>query len=273
MMEVVKALNNNIILAKDQTGDEKVLFGTGIGFKKRRGDEVDQTLISKVFMSEHESHHDQSVEDFEPEILMIAAKIIDLGEKVLSQKFGAGLLFSLTDHLSFAINSGKENENPIKWEVPHLYYKEYQIGVQGLAIVKDELGVELLPEEASFIALHFVNGQISQPNMETTLQITEIIKKTVKIVQTIFGIVLDKTTSDYSRFITHLRYFIIRQQNNQPASIMDKDIRAMIQERYMKSYACALIIKDMLQRDYKWAVSEDELVYLVIHIERIIKTE
>lgn len=84
---------------------------------------------------------------------------------------------------------------------------------------------------------------------------------------------MDKTTSDYSRFITHLRYFIIRQQNNQPASIMDKDIRAMIQERYMKSYACALIIKDMLQRDYKWAVSEDELVYLVIHIERIIKTE
>ena len=50
---------------------------------------------------------------------------------------------------------------------------------------------------------------------------------------------------------------------------MDEQIRELIQERYMKSYACGLLIKDMLDRDYHWKISEDELVYLVIHIERI----
>lgn len=36
-MIVVKTLNNNIVLVQDQMGNEKVLFGTGIGFKKRQG--------------------------------------------------------------------------------------------------------------------------------------------------------------------------------------------------------------------------------------------
>lgn len=35
-MNVVKTLNNNIVLVQDQMGSEKVLFGTGIGFKKNK---------------------------------------------------------------------------------------------------------------------------------------------------------------------------------------------------------------------------------------------
>ena len=32
-----KTLNNNIVLVQDQMGNEKVLFGTGIGFKRDKG--------------------------------------------------------------------------------------------------------------------------------------------------------------------------------------------------------------------------------------------
>lgn len=272
-MKVVKTLNNNIVLAADCTGKEKVLFGTGIGFKKKQGDVIDESLISKVFMSQEEGMCNQNIEDLNPEILNVSAKIIEVGENLLNQKFGSGLLFSLTDHLSFSISHKQENENPIKWEVPHLYHKEYQVGSKAIVIVKKELGVELLPEEASFIALHFVNAQIAKPNMEVTLQITEIIKKTVKIVQKIFGIVLNKATPDYSRFITHLRYFIIRQQNDHSSLKVDNEIRKLVQNKYMQSYACAMVVRDMIQKDYQWEVSEDELIYLVIHIERIIQTK
>ncbi|MFO6288131.1 PRD domain-containing protein [Enterococcus faecalis] len=268
-MIVVKTLNNNIVLVQDQMGNEKVLFGTGIGFKKRQGDSIDESLISKIFTPNAEEQTDHKIDNFQPEILSVSARIIESGELILNQKFGTGLLFSLADHLTFSIYSIQENDNPIKWEVPHLYYKEYQIGKKALEIVQNEMGVTLLPEEASFIALHFVNAQIDQPNMVDTLQITEVIKKIVKSVQTIFDTILDKTTADYSRFITHIRYFIIRQKNSQESLKMDKQIRELIQERYMKSYACGLIIKEMLERDYQWKISEDELIYLVIHIERI----
>lgn len=269
MMTIVKTLNNNIVLVRDDQGTEKVLFGTGIGFKKKRGDMVDETLISKIFTPNEEEQHSHKIDNYTPEVLSIAAKIIDIGEAELNQKFGTGLLFSLADHLTFSLNNSVENENPIKWEIPHLYYKEYQIGKQALALIQQELAVQLLPEEAAFIALHFVNGQIDQSNMADTLQITEVIKKIVKIVQTLYGTVLDKTTADYSRFITHIRYFIMRQKNKKTSLKMDEQIRELIQERYMKSYACGLLIKDMLDRDYHWKISEDELVYLVIHIERI----
>ncbi|WP_223249556.1 MULTISPECIES: PRD domain-containing protein [unclassified Bacillus (in: firmicutes)] len=48
-------------------------------------------------------------------------------------------------------------------------------------------------------------------------------------------------------------------------------LKELIQDRYMKSYACGLIIKKMLKREFNWNVTEDELVFLVIHIERITK--
>lgn len=266
---IIKALNNNIVLVKDEENHEKVLFGTGIGFKKKQGDLVDQTLISKVFTSRADQLGHYQIDDFQPEYLSVVAKIINVGEEILELKFGTGLLFSLTDHLTFSVNQNGENDNPIKWEVPHLYFKEYEIGKKAIEIIKEDLGISLPQDEASFIALHFVNAQIDQPNMAETLQITEVIKKVVMIVQTIFDTVLDKSSADYSRFITHIRYFIIRQKNNQSTVKMDAEIRQLIQERYMKSYACGLIIKDMLERDYQWTISEDELVYLVIHIERI----
>lgn len=268
-MNVVKTLNNNIVLVQDQMGSEKVLFGTGIGFKKKQGDSIDESLISKIFTPNAEEQTGHKIDNFQPEILSVAARIIESGEIILTQKFGTGLLFSLADHLTFSINHIQENDNPIKWEVPHLYYKEYQIGKKALEIVQNEMSVSLLPEEASFIALHFVNAQVDQPNMADTLQITEVIKKIVKSVQTIFDTILDKTTADYSRFITHIRYFIIRQKNSKESLKMDEQIRELIQERYMKSYACGLIIKEMLEKDYQWKISDDELVYLVIHIERI----
>ncbi|SDE70299.1 transcriptional antiterminator, BglG family [Fontibacillus panacisegetis] len=266
---LIKALNNNIVLAQEEDGTEKVLFGTGIGFKKQKGDLIDVDKISQVFISDSAHSTNRNIVDFNPQILDVCAKIINQGESALEQKFGVGLLFSLADHITFALNNTEENNNPIKWEVPHLYYREYQVGEQALGLIKKETGKELLPEEASFIALHFVNAQIDQPNMNETIQITKLIKNIVKIIQTISGTMLDKTTANYSRFITHIRYFIIRQKNRQTVQKMDAEIRELIQERYMKSYASGLIIKDMLQRDFHWTISEDELIYLVIHIERI----
>lgn len=269
-INIVKALNNNLVLAKDSHGQELVLFGTGIGFKKKNGDWVEEENISKVFRPEDSTRFQHEFHELPPQYLDVSAKIIKEAETALDKKFGIGLLMALADHIQFAVKRGIVNDNPVKYEVPHLYRQEYLVGLDALKFIMQDLQVALDKEEASFIALHLVNAQIDSPNdMSETLQVTALIKEIIKIIQSIFNQSLDKNSIDYSRFVMHLRYFIVRQKQQQPLAKMDADLRTIIQERYTKSYACGLVIKEMMEREFKLKMSEDELIYLVIHIQRI----
>ncbi|MCY7587614.1 PRD domain-containing protein [Bacillus safensis] len=274
MFTVVKVLNNNIVLALTDTQNEVVVFGTGIGFKKKKGDTLDESAVSKTFYSDQTSPLESQLAAIPTDILLLTEKIIHMGEEILNKKLGSSMLFSLSDHLTFSIQRHQEKmeyENPIVWEIPHLYFQEYQIGKKALKIIQKMMGISFEDTEASLIALHFVNAQIDGQSMGDTIKMTHLTKEIVKIIQNIFEMVLDKSSIDYSRFITHLRYFIVRQETNQPPQQMDDSLKELIQDRYMKSYACGLIIKEMLKREFNWNVTEDELVFLVIHIERITK--
>lgn len=275
MLQLIKTLNNNIVLAKNEKNEEIVVFGTGIGFNRKKGELVDMKQVTKVFKSERNSPAELLLENISSDVLVTTEKIIQLGESRLKKKLSPSILFSLADHIRFAIErseSNLENDNPLQWEIPHLYFSEYEVGKEALTIITNELNIQLPVMEASFIALHFVNAQVDGQTMGETIQITQLTKNIVKIIQSLFGITLDKTTLNYSRFTTHLRYFIARQESADQFEVaMDTSLKEVIQERYMKSYACGLLIKEMLEKEFHWIITEDELVYLVVHIERLIK--
>ena len=44
-MTIYKILNNNLILSKDKQGHEIIVKGCGIAFQKKKGQQVDETLI------------------------------------------------------------------------------------------------------------------------------------------------------------------------------------------------------------------------------------
>lgn len=275
MLTIIKSLNNNIVLAKaDTSNEELVLFGKGIGFKKQKGDRIDLTDASKVFYLKESAHSKELLDHIQPEILAITEKIVSHGETILQTKINSSILLSLADHLQFAIERDDDliKDNPLQWEIPHLYRKEYEAGKVAIQLIQKELGRTLPAMEASFIALHFVNAQTENPSMEDTLQMVRLNKHIITIIENLFDTKIDTSTITYSRFITHLRYFVARQMTHKQATgQMDEQFREIIQERYMKSYACALMIKDMVQREFNWQLTDDEITYLVIHIERLIK--
>lgn len=273
LLTIIKSLNNNIILAKSEKNEELIIFGTGIGFKKKHGDLVDESKATKVFKAEKNMQTRTFLEQISPELLAVTEKIVRLGEDKLQKKLNQSILFSLADHLQFATDEKyhtTNKDNPLQWEIPYLYYEEYEVSKIAVQIIQDDLGYTLPKMEAAFIALHFVNAQIDSSTMEETIQITKLIKNIVKIIQRLFEVNIDKTTINYSRFITHLRYFIARQKMKQRESIqMDEALKKTIEERYMKSYACGLMIKEMVEKEFNWEVTYDEIAFLVIHIERI----
>lgn len=275
-MEFQKSLNNNIALAVDKDGKEVIVIGTGVGYKKVRGQRLNPDSIQKVFRFGNNNKYsriDQFFDEIPLPIIDVTDQIIKMGRTLLGTSLNDSLLLTLSDHLHFAVERTKkqiEINNPLQWEIRHLYPKEFQIGQQSLNIVKDELGITLPESEASFIALHFVNAQFDNGEMVETVQITNMISTIIGIVKDHFPIELDDKSLSYSRFITHLRYFIMRQ-TNQESIVLSKEnsLFDIIIQRYPRSFECVKKISQFLNDNYGWTVTNDEMFYLTLHVERV----
>ena len=47
-MKIAKILNNNVVITLNDHQEETVVMGRGIGFKKKAGDSIDESLIEKI---------------------------------------------------------------------------------------------------------------------------------------------------------------------------------------------------------------------------------
>ncbi|WP_162880769.1 BglG family transcription antiterminator LicT [Paraliobacillus sediminis] len=274
-MKLKQAFNNNVALVLDQNGNEIIVMGKGVGFKKQKFEEIDQSLIDKTYsLNKPESSQLSNIfNDIPADYIYLTNKIIEIGEKVLQKEFNDVFLVTLADHLNFAFEKEKQNiviQNPLHWEVKNIYHNEYQIGREALELIKEQTSIVLPDNEATAIALHFVNAQYQQEEMKETFQITEIMNKVLEIISYHFQIKLEENSINFSRLMTHLRYFIIRQlnseknQNEEIASLYDH-----IKERYTNAYNCVKKIERYLSVEYKWVCSNEELAYLTIHIHRM----
>lgn len=271
-MKLLKALNNNVALVLDDHGQEVVVFGTGVGFRKKKYDLIDKNLIVKTFQLNNEEIQ-RLIISIPTEIIEVTQLIIEMGQSELNVPLAETILVALSDHLNFAIKRHQENilvKSPLHWEIRHLYPQEFAVGLMGLDIIQQHLNISLNTSEASFIALHFVNAQFESEGFNQLSLVNHIVSHIVNIVTDEFDHTLDKTTISYSRFITHLRYFIMRYQNKKAYEIQDGEfLYDILKERYPYSFKSTLKIKAFLFNEYQWDLNKDEIVCLMIHIERL----
>lgn len=185
----------------------------------------------------------------------------------------------MSDHLDNSLK-GLENGQELnyseafQYETAHLYKREYEIGRHALSLVKQELGVELPEYEAALITLHIINAEINGGGSDRVLEISKHTKACVVIIQREYGTVLDKNTIAFSKFVTLLRYLIERQAGQvtevHDADDIGKSLSATLASMYPKAYTTATAIRDMLQERKHWQLDQNEIVYLVIHIERLV---
>lgn len=275
-MKFKKSLNNNIALAEDPEGNELIVIGTGIGFKKVKGQTLRREEIQKTFRIGEDERY-QRIEQFFNEIPLqvidIADQIIKLGQQYIGARINDSLLLPLSDHIHYALERLEkklEIQSPLQWEVRHLYPKEFMAGQKAVALINEAFQVTLPEPEASFIALHFVNAQIEHGTMNQTLKVTTIINQILDLLTEHFNMKLEQDSMNYSRFITHLRYFIVRQMNKVTLSFKDEHfLFDVLSERYPDSYECVRKIRDFVEQEYGFHISKDEMVYLIIHVERM----
>lgn len=164
-MNVEKVLNNNFVIGFNDFHKETILMGKGIGFGLKEGDNIDDTKIEKCFWLSNSTirRYEAIVQNVSYDNMMLAEEVIRYAKEKQGLKLSEVIYITLTDHLNLAIERHKNNsdfKNDLLLEIEEKYPKEFQIGIKGLELIKEYLKMELLKDEAAFIAMHIVNTEI-----------------------------------------------------------------------------------------------------------------
>ncbi|GLJ04121.1 BglG family transcription antiterminator LicT [Bacillus sp. YKCMOAS1] len=277
-MKIEKILNNNAIVSiKDK--EEIIIIGRGIAFNKRVGDEINQQQIDKIFTLENEDIKNKFktiITDMPIDYMEISEKIIAYAKMKLGKKLNESIYLHLTDHIHFAIeryNSNLPIKNGLLWETKQLYREEYEIGLEALNMICEKFGVILPEDEAGFLALHFVNAELNE-EMNNVQNMTKVMQEILTVIRYHFKVDFDEDSLNYYRFITHLKFFAQRLvKGNHYINQNDDDLFEVIKAKYPESYLCSEKIKKFIENKYTYNLTNEEMMYLTIHIERILKNQ
>lgn len=275
MYEITKVINNNIVCSIDSNGKEIILRGLGIGFQKKKRDCINEDKIEKIYKITDEKVSNKLQEllaEIPLEYVSTCTDIIDYAKQNLTRRLNDNIYITLTDHISFAIERKRENleyKNALLSEIKSFYPQEYKIGLEAVDIIKEQLAVELSCDEAAFIALHIVNAELDT-DMCNMVSITEMIQHIVELVEKYFKKVLNKETIHYDRFITHLKYFGQRVFQNKITKDDDTTFQRMVKSHFEKEYGCAEQIRKYVESEYDRKITEEEMIFLTVHLRKII---
>lgn len=274
---IKKILNNNVVLSNDlKLKKEIILMGCGLAFKKKIGDVADSSLIEKTFVIEDKVIGDKIktlIGQIPNGIFQLAQEIIVRAENILNRKLDKQIYISLADHISFALKRSKmgiEIKNPLINEIKLVHKEEYKIGLWAVEHINKRVKIELPMDEAGFIALHIVNASYKYGITEGQT-IISIINDVLNIISNNFNISYDEDDISYDRLLTHLKFFAKRIVNKSKLEDESVSFLDIIKTRYKESYKCTIEIKKYISKNYDYEVNNDEIVYLAMHIERLIQ--
>ena len=246
-MKVIKNINNNISLCLDSRNNEVVAFGKGIGFTKPPYD-VPLSKIDRTFYDVDEEQL-AVLKRIPEDVLEAAAEIVDLANEKMDNQFRENVVFTLADHIDFAIQRYRKNINiklPLLYEVRQLYPGESELGRQALDILKKRLKVSLPREEAAAIALHFVNYKAQA---DTAPDI------------------------DYGSLIEQATAIVERELNDTMIDSQNRELFESMKKEYPDIYSCAVKVAALIDQKLQKHLSEEEILYLILHINRLCARE
>lgn len=271
--EVVKTLNNNVVVAKDDI-EEVILIGKGIGFNKKMGSlitEADQNKVEKIY--ELKGYHEQEryktlVHIADDNTLKVILEVVNEIDKSTRGAINDDILLSLTDHIIFAmkrLQDGIQIANPFLQETKALYPREFEIAEFVVALLNEKLGVTFPYQEVGFIALH-IHSSINNHTLHEMSLMTEVVTRAVHIIEHDLKVQIDKESLMYTRFVRHISFAVQRVMNDD--RVPDQtNLDKLLKIQYPFCYSTAVKIVKMMQTHLKKPVYESELVYLTMHIQ------
>ncbi|WP_342048830.1 BglG family transcription antiterminator LicT [Bacillus sp. OTU530] len=275
-MKIVKVLNTSVVLAKRDDQKEVIVMGKAIGFKNKPGDTINEEDIERIYVPENKSTSNDLtnlMKETPKEYLILTDEIVSYAKDRLAKPLNEHLYIALTDHLYMATKRFKENltlQNRLLWEVKKFYPEEFSIGLHALDVIENQLGIRFPEEEAANIAFHLVNAQQTDDNMNQILLMTNTVRDIQNIIKFHYKIDIPTDTINYSRFLTHLQFFVQRLIENKMLRTDDHDLFDQIKQKYPEEGKCVEKIVRYIKTNFDYTISNEEKMYLIIHLNRVI---
>src|SRR5699024_4500946 len=126
-VNIKQIFNNNVLLTTDEDKNEIVVMGKGIGFHKKKGENIDSELIEKKFiLTENisKSIFPDIYRQLSADEIDVVLEIIKMAEEKLKIDFQSNLYIALADHIHYTLERTKQVlplTNPLNYEVRKYY--------------------------------------------------------------------------------------------------------------------------------------------------------
>lgn len=278
-MKVIKRINNDALLCIDGNGNRVVALGRDLNDVKR-GAELDLSRIDHTFYDVDPRYVDM-IRDLPSEYLDIAATVADAARSLLPYKLGPNVDVALADHLAFAVRRVQEGvvvQAPLAYDIRQNYPVEYKIAEYALATLRDRLGFTLPRSELSGIAMCLISGAYAQAGAgdrgyAEQKRLETVLDDITSTVEAVMGTVVDRDGFGYARFITHVQYLINRLESGENIATDNSGMYQALAERNPAAATCADAISLELEHAYGRQPTEEEKLYLILHINRICSCE
>lgn len=270
-MKVIKNINNNVSVCVDDDGNELIAFGRGLGFKQPPYEINDLSKINRTFYDVDHRYFDL-LNLIPDEIFEISAKIVDFARSKINTILNPNIVFTLADHIQFAIKRYNDNLNLrlITYrDLKHFYPIEVQVADFALKLINKQMHIDLPKDEIYSIAMHFINAESIQPVQEKSMTSEQVIDYVVKFIENSFNIKINTDSFNYSRFASHMEYLL--QRGNEGTSVISQNLTMFksIKKEFPNTYFCAEEINNFFHSKFGWKLSEEEILYLILHINRL----
>ncbi len=272
-MRAIRSINNNIAVCIDSTGAECIAMGKGIGYGKMPR-EIELSSVSHTYYSVDERQL-EGVKDIPQDVLVFAAAAADRARGQLSYQMSPNLAFTLADHIAFAIKRAEQNIHvrmPLAYDVEQNYPDEYRLGRQLVRRIRREFKVGLHDDEATGIAMSFVNARVdaaTEEELAAAQRDEDMLEDITEIVENHFGVSVDRTSFVFSRYATHLHYLFARIHGGKALPAEGLNGYQGIGERFPEGVKCVEIIATHIGETWGAELTDEEKLYLVIHVSRI----
>ena len=267
---VIKALNNNMVLIKEQ-GVEKILLAKGIGFNKKFGYILEDNLeVDKVFSIEDKKNQENLKEVYnrvDGEFVAICEEALAEISEELGEELNETIHIGLIDHLAIAMKRLKNKEqinNPFIVEIETLYSVEFEMAKKIVNKLQDKYEIDFPEGEIGFITLH-IHSARNGKMLSNSIKYSYLSNKIIIYIEEKFNSKIDKRSLDYARFLSHVRFTIERVLTD---TVLKNDLTEIIKKSYPVSYEIAEGASKIIEETLDKKVYDDEVAYIAMHVER-----
>ena len=268
-MLISKILNNNVVISEENQ-EEVILMGRGLAFGRKVGQEIPDELIEKKYVLSENRR--QLLMELPADVMEMSDKIISFAREKLQKKLKDTAFLAMADHIHGVLLRLEDDiylKNFLMWDIKRFFPIEFEVGQYAKQLLSAYVSKELPDDEAAFMALTLVNAELENGD-GTARDLTMMMEEIMTIVKYSLEISLDEEDVYLECFMTHLKFFcerVLTDSGNR--DLEDNEMFDLLKCKYPLAYETTRKIAEFLKQTRNYQTSEDEQLYLTIHLSRM----